>query len=525
MLRVYGCITEQHDIRLVVLAGMICLFASYTAFSLIARAHMPSQKVPTAWLGVAAVVLGCGVWATHFIAMLAYRPNLPLGFDSGLTGLSVLVAVAVSGAGLLVAHCCKRATAVAVIGGAIIGSGVGAMHYIGMQALIVAATKVWDATYVHTSLAIGIAGTAAAIWIAWRDQGIGTRIAASGVLALAICGLHFTAMAALSLDPDPRIGLPDEMLAPEWMAVAITAIAILIVSLGLIGSIVDQHLAERSVQEADRLRHYVVELEAAKRDLEIGNEQMAIALDAAAVGSQAKSRFLAVMSHELRTPLNAIVGFSEMVAAEMLGPVGNPRYREYSKSIVDSAKHLLALINDILDFSRLDAGHLELHEEAIDLARVIADVTDMMRLQAENARIELCTELPEQLPRLWADNRRLRQVLLNLISNAIKFMPEGGEVHISLSVPQDAETGLAIAVTDTGIGMAPEQIPVALERFGQIDCGLNRNYEGSGLGLPLSKSLVELHGGALSIQSAPGVGTTVTIAFPAERLRETQDAA
>jgi signal transduction histidine kinase len=166
-----------------------------------------------------------------------------------------------------------------------------------------------------------------------------------------------------------------------------------------------------------------------------------------------------------------------------------------------------------------------LHEEAIDLARVIADVTDMMRLQAENARIELCTELPEQLPRLWADNRRLRQVLLNLISNAIKFMPEGGEVHISLSVPQDAETGLAIAVTDTGIGMAPEQIPVALERFGQIDCGLNRNYEGSGLGLPLSKSLVELHGGALSIQSAPGVGTTVTIAFPAERLRETQDAA
>jgi signal transduction histidine kinase len=518
--RVYDCVTQQHDFRLVFLAGLICLFASYTACNVIARTRTRSQGYPAAWLCVAAVVLGSGIWATHFIAMLAYRPSMPLGFDLDLTAVSALDAVVMSGIGLLIGRTRTQTATTALAGGAVIGVGVGVMHFTGMAAFLVPAVKHWDATYVHASLAIGIAGAAASLWTMRRGDGPIARVAAASLLTLAICGLHFTAMAALSLEPDPRIAFPEQMVAPEWMAVAITAITLLIVSLALAGSIIDQHLAERNAQESARLRAHVSELEATKQTLEARTRELAAALEAAAVGSETKSRFLAAMSHELRTPLNAIVGFSEAMSKEMFGPMNNQRYLEYTNDIQGSAKHLLALINDILDFSKLDAGHLELREEAVDLPAIVADALHMTEIQAQNAGVSVKTSVPENLPCLWADPRRVRQILLNLISNAVKFTPEGGEIKISASVPQGAGAGLVITVADTGIGMDQDEIPLALERFGQVDSGLSRNFEGAGLGLPLSKRLVELHGGTLTIESARGAGTTVTVAFPAKRLSE-----
>ena len=237
---------------------------------------------------------------------------------------------------------------------------------------------------------------------------------------------------------------------------------------------------------------------------------------AAEAASSAKSEFLANMSHELRTPLNAIIGFSEMIANELLGKLGNPRYREYAKDIQDSAQHLLTVINEVLDFSRAEAGELRLNETELDPAQVIHATRRMIEEQAAAAGLTLETILPDRLPRLRADEHMLRQMLLNLLWNAVKFTREGGRVSI---VAERGDNGtFRIEVADTGIGMSPEEIPTALTPFRQLDSGLTRKHGGTGLGLPLVKSRIELHGGKLAIESARGVGTTVALIFPASRV-------
>ncbi len=272
---------------------------------------------------------------------------------------------------------------------------------------------------------------------------------------------------------------------------------------------------KRAIEEAARLRRYVSELEKTQRDLEATTVDLHRALSVAASASEAKSQFLATMSHELRTPLNAIIGFSEIMATELFGPHANPRYKDYAETVRKSGDHLLALINDVLDFSKIDAGRLELYEEAVDIGAVVRDALQMTRGQAEAARLSLAEAPSVRVPSVRADERRLLQVLLNLLSNAIKFTPKGGEIRVSA---RRTAAGVVITVTDTGIGMASEDIPKALERFGQIDSSLGRKYGGTGLGLPLSKRLVELHGGTLEIESAVGNGTCVTITLPANRV-------
>ena len=512
MLRVLACVTQEHDLRLVVLAGLICLFACYTAFSLIARARASDGITGLKWRSAAAVVMGCGVWATHFVAMLAFRPSLPTGYDIGLTALSLAVAVAIIWLGLVVA---AYLTALPTLGGAIAGAGVGAMHYLGMAALLVPARADYDALYVGASLLIGIGLGALAAHISFGGQGIRYRMLGASLFAAGICGLHFTAMAAVALVPDPAYSLPPHIVDSSWLAVAIAAVTVLIVALGLIGSIVDQHLADRGEAEARRLRAYVAELEETKRRLEATTVNLEAALQAAAAGSQAKSQFLAAMSHELRTPLNAVIGFAEMLASEIFGPLGDARYRDYTGSIAQAGKHLLDLINDVLDFSKLDAGRLELHEEPIDPSEAVEVAYTLIRGQAREASVTLEYQADTELPMLRVDLRRVRQVLLNVLGNAVKFTPAGGAIRI-VTARRGAE--LVIAVADNGIGIAAQDIPKALERFGQVDNSLARRYEGTGLGLPLSKRLMELHGGTLEIESALGVGTTVTLVFPAYRL-------
>lgn len=239
------------------------------------------------------------------------------------------------------------------------------------------------------------------------------------------------------------------------------------------------------------------------------------AKDQAEAASRAKTEFLTNMSHELRTPLNAIIGFSEMIAGQTFGPVGNPQYQEFAKDILSSGRHLLAVINDILALTRGDAGKLTIKPKPIDIGKMFEECRTLVQDQCARTGLTLEVVPPAELVRIEADPVKVRQVLLNLLSNAIKFTPAEGRVRLALTA-QDKET-VTLEVADTGIGMRPEDIPVALSPFGQVDSSLARQYEGTGLGLPLTKTLVELHGGHLTIDSAPGQGTVVMVVLPIEQ--------
>ncbi|MCP5412957.1 MAG: histidine kinase [Alphaproteobacteria bacterium] len=243
--------------------------------------------------------------------------------------------------------------------------------------------------------------------------------------------------------------------------------------------------------------------------------ELSRALTSETAANKAKGDFLALMSHELRTPLNAIIGFSEVLHSEMFGALGHSRYKEYARDVHGAGRHLLALINDILDLSKAEAGRFELHCEEIVPADVIGECLRLTREKARDAGLRLTCELAPGLPNLIVDRLRLKQVLLNLCSNAIKFTPEGGTVHVRARTLADG--GFLLEVRDSGIGMAPEQIPIALEPFRQVASPLSRQKEGTGLGLALVKSLVECHGGQLGIESALNAGTTVSVILPAER--------
>lgn len=244
-------------------------------------------------------------------------------------------------------------------------------------------------------------------------------------------------------------------------------------------------------------------------------EALREARDQATESSRSKSQFLANMSHELRTPLNAIIGFSEALERELFGPMGNPRYLEYATDIHDSGVHLLHLINDILDLSKVEAGHFQLHEDEMDLTGVVASACRIVRHRAQQASINIEINLPTPAIRLYADERALKQILINLVSNAVKFSNDRGTVCIEAMV---TSSGLRIAVVDSGIGIAEHDIPKALAPFTQVDGTLSRAHEGTGLGLSLAKHMTELHGGSLSIISTLGHGTTVFVDLPASCL-------
>ncbi|MGH6990871.1 MAG: ATP-binding protein [Stellaceae bacterium] len=227
--------------------------------------------------------------------------------------------------------------------------------------------------------------------------------------------------------------------------------------------------------------------------------------------NQAKSSFLANMSHELRTPLNAIIGFSEIMQKEMYGAVGDKHYSSYIHDILQSGKHLLAIINGVLDLAKSQSGKLDIRREPVEMREVLDDCVAMMREQCARGGLSLDYDEPRLPLMVSGEPAKLRQILLNLLSNAVKFTEPGG--HIALRAEADAGM-VGVEVADTGIGMAPDEIPVALTPFGQVDSRLARRYEGTGLGLPLAKQLTELHGGSLKLTSEPGHGTRVRIALP-----------
>jgi two-component system, cell cycle sensor histidine kinase PleC len=259
------------------------------------------------------------------------------------------------------------------------------------------------------------------------------------------------------------------------------------------------------------------ELASERINLQEMNERLVLAQQQSEAANRAKSAFLANMSHELRTPLNAIIGFSEIIRDKLLGP-DTPAYFEYAGDINSAGHHLLAIVNDILDLAKIEAGKVDFSESIADLGSILTAGARAVKTQAKSGNLKILKDYPAEGIQVRCDEVRLRQVFINVLSNAVKFTPPGGQISISANL--EADGGICVAVKDTGIGMMPSEIEAAFEKFQQIDNSMTKRFEGTGLGLPLAKQLIEIHGGSIDISSEPSVGSEVRIHLPAARVVE-----
>lgn len=615
-----------HDPWLAILAVLVAVLASYVAFSLGRHIRAARGGARLLWLTGGAVAMGGGIWSMHFIAMLALRAPAGFAYDLGLTLLSLLIAVAATGAGFAVAMLGRAApsgpgrTGPLLAGGLCFGLGIAGMHYVGMAAIAAPGHIVHDPAVVALSVLIALVVATTALHLALSEIGRIRRILAALVMGIAISGMHFVAMAAARFVPEPAtvpaagLGTP---VPPEILAGMIAAANIVVFALALVATRLDRRISElqthRRLAELDE-RHaatlnalpmplalidehgtiltanppwqwpgerdrfvgrgarpgedyfalcaaagpagaevrvhlagvvqgirpaapveYMIGAGTGGRTIRllaapiaegraagavvahlditterVAEQRMREAMRTVEAADSAKTTFLAHMSHELRTPLNAILGFSELIRDAHLGPLPD-RYRGYAEDIHRSGQHLLALVNDVLDLSRVESGRLELQPEPVDLASDIEGAVSLVAQRAEAHGIAIEQRVARDLPLLHADPLRLRQILINLLTNAVKFTPDGGRVTIEAAA---VARSVRITVADTGIGMTEQEIALALEPFRQARKLSRRPREGSGLGLPLAKALVESHGGMLMIDSEPEVGTRITILLP-----------
>ncbi len=259
------------------------------------------------------------------------------------------------------------------------------------------------------------------------------------------------------------------------------------------------------------------DLIATRQAAERSTEMAHVAMLRAEGANRAKTEFLVNMSHELRTPLNAIIGFSEIIESEILGPAqGNSKYVGYARDINGAGQHLLSIINDILDIAKIEVGKMELAEDEFDVTESLCTCLNMLADQSQKNGVQLERIGRDRLPGLRGDEKKFKQIVINLLSNAIKFTPEGGKVTLSAEVEDDGS--LKLSVSDTGIGIAVKDLDKVMAPFAQVESAHSRKHQGTGLGLPISKAFAELHGGSFTMNSEPGVGTTVTVRFPAERI-------
>ena len=298
-----------------------------------------------------------------------------------------------------------------------------------------------------------------------------------------------------------------------WMPVEGIMVALLVVSLPFFA-----YVASNLNRSSVMLLSFKIEKDALIAELETAKSMSDEARRRAEEANLAKSRFLASMSHELRTPLNAILGFSEVMANEVLGPMQNPTYRDYAQDVHDSGQHLLNLINEILDLSRIEAGRYQLHEEPVMLLNIAEDCCHMMELRARGKDIRIIQDFEPSLPRLFADERAVRQVILNLLSNAIKFTSTGGEIRVR--VGWTAGGGQYVSVRDNGPGIPAEEIPIVLSAFGQGSIAIKSAEQGTGLGLPIVQGLVAMHGGDFQHVSKRREGTEAIAIGPLSRVME-----
>lgn len=549
-----------YDLATTIASLLVAIAVTGIALFIVTRGSLDFRRILAA-----GAFMGLGVAAMHYVGMSAMRMSAQVHYEPGLFAASIAIAVVAASAALWLALTVE-AWWHKVASALIMGVAISGMHFTGMAAARYVPSEIEPTGTALTLpphlMALGIATAAFYVLCLGLLSAIADRrlsaTAAAGESALRRSRRRHTSLVRNGSDV---IAILDDRGSFTYCSVSVQRILGYSVT-DLVGRrLIDFLQADDAERFADFFARVVQSEGAQSEEVEVRHaddrwltcevicnnlkhdqaiegivvnlrditerkramDELRAAKALAEQGSRIKSEFLAAMSHELRTPLNAVIGFSEVIKNGMLGNEAGPRCIDYAKHINESATHLLRVINNILDLSKLESGQIKLTEECFSLSGIVTNSMQAHAQQAADADLTVTVSLPPSPPGLRGDKRRLEQALSSLFSNAVKFSRPGGRIEIHAQV--DGNGWLEISVSDQGIGIAPEDVAVALEPFRQLDARLNRRYEGTGLGLPLSKRLIELHGGELRIDSTPGQGTRVSLHLPGERIVWADDAA
>ncbi|WBS05528.1 ATP-binding protein [Pseudoduganella sp. SL102] len=494
---------------LVAVSITVAIFAAYTGLSLADRVRSSQGIVAAGWTAGGALALGTGIWAMHFIGMLAFRLPIPLGYDLGITGLSLLLPVVVTGLALWQLR--HRVVSARRLGLAalLMGLGINGMHYTGMAAMRMAPGIVWDPLAFVASVALAIGAAAGSLWIAYRLRQRTPRAsliqaAAAIVMGLAIAGMHYTGMAAASFPAGSVCLAASEGVDGVNLAVLVAIGTAGILTIALIVAVYDARLEARthvlaaSLATAEERRSQFLDEHEARLQV----ERL----------SHLKDEFLATLSHELRTPLNAVLGWAQLLQQ---GGKDEATLQRGLAAIERNARAQVQMIDDLLDMSGIVSGKVQMEPAPIWPAEFVAASVDAIRPMALARRIVVTTDIDRQAGPVLADAARMQQVMGNLLSNAVKFTEPGGRITVTLAGAAEQPGHAMIRVADTGAGIDPVFLPHVFDRFRQADASTTRLHGGIGLGLSIARQLVELQGGTIRADSAgTGRGAAFTVSLP-----------
>jgi diguanylate cyclase len=503
-------LTGYYEMPLVLASILVAMMASYAALGLAGRVAHAQGRAMLAWTVGGAVALGSGIWAMHFIGMLAFRLPIPTGFDIPITIVSLLLPIAASGLALWQAGRADLHPRRLAVSAVLMGIGINAMHYTGMAAMRMAPGIVYDPLLFALSVVIAIGASALALWIAFRLRRNAPRVwmarlGAAAVMGTAIAGMHYTGMAAAGFPEGSVCRAADGGVDHAGVATLVIIATLCVLALALAMSVFDARL------EANGRMLAMFQAMAEERQDLLLRERAA--RDEAEHLSAMKDEFLATLSHELRTPLNAIMGWAAMLQR---GGKDAATVKRGLDTIERNARAQGQLIDDLLDMSRIVSGTLRLEVQPVDPARIVESALATVHPAAVAKQIVLRPAIGRDIGgaagMVLADPARLQQVMWNLMSNAVKFTPAGGTVQVLLARDGD---DMVLRVIDSGIGIDPEFLPHVFDRFRQQDASITRRHGGLGLGLSIARQLVELHGGTIEVDS-PGAhaGATFTVRLP-----------